>query len=236
MSSALEGTCTVSQNVPSQCTWKTFKIHQTFVRWAFNILFKFVKSLIRHFGPSHRKCPMCPMIFMNTAFRTYNLYCNPALGPPSKTCLIKFVNTQKFYKKNNWRNFCHGIWEVTLHIAVWFRVISDLVLMQEPKLQNFKFTSFVKRLVSRPSMICFSPPFTSPWCSRGGLADSSLSNQRASLNRSLNTDLSVNKRMHIDTCACLGYVYTTCGMSDRPQWLTPQHGHRAVHWSFTLWK
>ena len=33
-----------------QCTWKTFKIHQTFVWWAFNILFKFVKSLIRHLG------------------------------------------------------------------------------------------------------------------------------------------------------------------------------------------
>ena len=33
-----------------QCTWKTFMIHQTFVRWAFNILFKYVRSLIRHLG------------------------------------------------------------------------------------------------------------------------------------------------------------------------------------------
>ena len=30
-----------------QCTWKTFMIHQTFVRWPLYILFKFVKSLIR---------------------------------------------------------------------------------------------------------------------------------------------------------------------------------------------
>ena len=33
-----------------QCTRKTFMIHQTFVRWALCILFKFVKSLIRHLG------------------------------------------------------------------------------------------------------------------------------------------------------------------------------------------
>ena len=33
-----------------QCTWKTFMIHQTFVRWALYILFKFVKSLIGHLG------------------------------------------------------------------------------------------------------------------------------------------------------------------------------------------
>ena len=33
-----------------QCTWKTFMIHRTNVRWAFNILFNFVKSLIRHLG------------------------------------------------------------------------------------------------------------------------------------------------------------------------------------------
>ena len=34
----------------SQCTRKTFMIHQTFVRWALYILFKFVKFLIRHLG------------------------------------------------------------------------------------------------------------------------------------------------------------------------------------------
>ena len=33
-----------------QCSRKTFMIHQTFVRWALYILFKFVKSLIRHLG------------------------------------------------------------------------------------------------------------------------------------------------------------------------------------------
>ena len=33
-----------------QCTRKTFMIHQTFVRWALYILFKFGKSLIRHLG------------------------------------------------------------------------------------------------------------------------------------------------------------------------------------------
>ena len=33
-----------------QCCWKTFMFHQTFVRWALYILFKFVKSLIRHLG------------------------------------------------------------------------------------------------------------------------------------------------------------------------------------------
>ena len=32
------------------CTRKTFMVHQTFVRWALCILFKFVKSLIRHLG------------------------------------------------------------------------------------------------------------------------------------------------------------------------------------------
>ena len=34
----------------SQCTWKTSMIHETFVRWALYIVFKFVKSLIRHLG------------------------------------------------------------------------------------------------------------------------------------------------------------------------------------------
>ena len=34
----------------AQCTRKTFMIHQTFVRWALYILFKFVKSLIGHLG------------------------------------------------------------------------------------------------------------------------------------------------------------------------------------------
>ena len=33
-----------------QCSRKTFMVHQTFVRWALYILFKFVKSLIRHLG------------------------------------------------------------------------------------------------------------------------------------------------------------------------------------------
>ena len=33
-----------------QCSWKTFMVHQTFVQWALYILFKFVKSLIRHLG------------------------------------------------------------------------------------------------------------------------------------------------------------------------------------------
>ena len=33
-----------------QCTWKTFMIHETFVWWALYILFKFVKSLIKHLG------------------------------------------------------------------------------------------------------------------------------------------------------------------------------------------
>ena len=40
---------TLSHNIP-QCTWKTFMIHQTFARWALYILFKFVKSFIRHLG------------------------------------------------------------------------------------------------------------------------------------------------------------------------------------------
>ena len=35
----------------NQCSRKTFMVHQTFVRWALiYILFKFVKSLIRHLG------------------------------------------------------------------------------------------------------------------------------------------------------------------------------------------
>ena len=34
--------------IEMQCTWKTFMIHQTFVRWALYILLKFVKSLTRH--------------------------------------------------------------------------------------------------------------------------------------------------------------------------------------------
>ena len=44
-----DNTCWLCDMV-QQCTWKTFMIHQTFVRWAFNILFKFVKSPIRHLG------------------------------------------------------------------------------------------------------------------------------------------------------------------------------------------
>ena len=34
--------------IEMQCTWKTFMIHQTFVRWALYILLIFVKSLTRH--------------------------------------------------------------------------------------------------------------------------------------------------------------------------------------------
>ena len=37
-------------SLPGQCSRKTFMIHQTFVRWALHILFKFVKSLIRYLG------------------------------------------------------------------------------------------------------------------------------------------------------------------------------------------
>ena len=43
-----ESSC--NEHVKQQCTWKTFMIHQTFVWWAFHILFIFVKSLIRHLG------------------------------------------------------------------------------------------------------------------------------------------------------------------------------------------
>ena len=46
----------------------TSMVHQTFVQWAWYSLFKFVKSH-QTFGPSHRKCPTCPMIFVNTGFR-----------------------------------------------------------------------------------------------------------------------------------------------------------------------
>ena len=38
-------------------------VHQTIVRWALYILLKFIKSLYRTFGSSHRKCPT---IFVNT--------------------------------------------------------------------------------------------------------------------------------------------------------------------------
>ena len=38
------------------CTWKTFLIHQTFVRWALYILFKFVKYLITHLGLGNVWC------------------------------------------------------------------------------------------------------------------------------------------------------------------------------------
>ena len=40
----------LNENVWIQCSWKTFMVHQTFVQWALYILFKFVKSLIRHLG------------------------------------------------------------------------------------------------------------------------------------------------------------------------------------------
>ena len=51
-------TCTVNESLGMhvmftlwyQCSWKTFMVHQTFVQWALYILFKFVKSLIRHLG------------------------------------------------------------------------------------------------------------------------------------------------------------------------------------------
>ena len=33
-----------------QCYRKTFMVHQTFVRWTLHIIFKIVKSLIRHLG------------------------------------------------------------------------------------------------------------------------------------------------------------------------------------------
>ena len=56
-----------NRNLISQCSRKNFMFHQTFVRWALYILFKFVKSLIRHLGPAignvrhvqwYRKCCM----------------------------------------------------------------------------------------------------------------------------------------------------------------------------------
>ena len=40
----------IIQDCLIQCSWKTFMVHPTFVRWALYILFKFFKSLIRHWG------------------------------------------------------------------------------------------------------------------------------------------------------------------------------------------
>ena len=45
-----------------QCSRETFMVHQTFIRWAVYILYKFVKSH-QTFGPSHWKCPTYPMVF-----------------------------------------------------------------------------------------------------------------------------------------------------------------------------
>ena len=48
-----------------QCTWKTFMIHQTFVWWALYYI-RICEIPHQTFGPSHRKCLMRPVIFMNT--------------------------------------------------------------------------------------------------------------------------------------------------------------------------
>ena len=51
------------QNVISVAEKLSWFIGQ--IRWAYVILFKFVRSH-QTFGPSHRRCPTCPMIFVNT--------------------------------------------------------------------------------------------------------------------------------------------------------------------------
>ena len=50
MTPAMCGNDNWSSGCSCQCTRKTFMIHQTFVRWALCILFKFVKSLMGHLG------------------------------------------------------------------------------------------------------------------------------------------------------------------------------------------
>ena len=67
LGSVWEKSCDIGWRVICSVDEK-LSVHQTFVGWALYILIKFVKSLIRPLGPSHRKCPTCPMIFVNTAF------------------------------------------------------------------------------------------------------------------------------------------------------------------------
>ena len=52
-----------------QCSLKTFMIHRTFVWWALYVYsIQICESSHRTFGPSHWKCAMRPMIFMNTEY------------------------------------------------------------------------------------------------------------------------------------------------------------------------
>ena len=48
---------------------KNFHGSTAILWWALYILSKIMKSLIRHLGLANRKCPTCPMIFMNTENR-----------------------------------------------------------------------------------------------------------------------------------------------------------------------
>ena len=50
-------------------------IHQTFVQFGLMYSIKIRQISHRTFGPSHRKCPTCPMIFVNTGVRSQNCGC-----------------------------------------------------------------------------------------------------------------------------------------------------------------
>ena len=63
---------------------KTFMVHQTFVRWALCILFKFVKSLVRHLGLAIGNI-QCVRWFLWTLMIPYKLFWYWQITAPALT-------------------------------------------------------------------------------------------------------------------------------------------------------
>ena len=52
--------------ISNQCTWKTFNDSSDICLMGYIHSIQNCETSHQTFGPSHRKCPMCQMIFMNT--------------------------------------------------------------------------------------------------------------------------------------------------------------------------
>ena len=106
-----------------QCSQKTFIVHQTFVWWA---AYSIQICEISHqtFGPSHRKCLMCPTIFVNIAKTHWGpdkmatfFFCNlTSTFPNSFSCVQKIVI---FWFKFHW-NLLSGFqsWQLNKPVQV----------------------------------------------------------------------------------------------------------------------
>ena len=93
---------------PFQHSRKTFMVHQIFVRWAWYILFKFVKSLIRHLGQAIGNVRRVQWFLLTLPFDDVIIRHSSALGQPQfrswvGTCFTPDHNLDQCWFIDNWK-------------------------------------------------------------------------------------------------------------------------------------